>query len=291
MSSTRTAVLTTLFVLVIMSFPVAHVVYAQADAAVYFRVPNQDIAPNSEFIVQVLVDSTETINAVDIFVEYSTKTLEFVSFNTNISLVDIWRLEPHESSPGLITLEGGLFTPFAGVGGNIISLRFRSVAEGSGEWSFRRANLLLADGEGTALPAFTQSSALVISSTAEQLTLKESVDTTPPIISELSLVESPIEDFKLFVFDVNDGDTGISQIRVRTRTFLIWSEWVFATNPIQLGNSVWSAQLETLDYAGNVTRKTIYDSSEIFIKILYLLLSVSIFSGVWWIIFLKSKAA
>ena len=62
----------------------------------FFWIPVSVMAPQSEFIVSVLVDTTTSINAVDLQVLYPADKLEFLSFNDAQSIISFWQNRPAE---------------------------------------------------------------------------------------------------------------------------------------------------------------------------------------------------
>ncbi len=93
--------------------------------------------------------SGESVNAVEATLSFDSSRLAVVSVSKDGSAFSLWTVEPTFSNTnGTITFGGGSPTPFTAAS-NIISVTFRTVAEGAAPVTFSNASVLAADGRGT----------------------------------------------------------------------------------------------------------------------------------------------
>jgi len=91
----------------------------------------------------------QNINAVETTLKFDPKYLSVVSVSKDGSAFSLWTVEPtFSNTAGTVTFGGGSPTPFSAAS-NIVTITFRTVAEGSGAVSFSSASILAADGRGT----------------------------------------------------------------------------------------------------------------------------------------------
>lgn len=99
--------------------------------------------------VRAMPVSGEKINAIDSTLKFDPKVLSVVSVGKTGSAMNLWTTEPtFSNSAGTIQFGGGNPTPFTTTS-NIITITFRTVAEGTGAVTFSNASVLVADGRGT----------------------------------------------------------------------------------------------------------------------------------------------
>lgn len=118
----------------------------------YFNGPKESLAPNSEIVVSVLLDSAKPINAFDLKVNYDASKLQFLGSDNTNSIVDIWQTKPSNVQGG-VEFSGGILNDFSGNGGHIVKLAFKvldtDLATDTINVSFGKNDLYLADGKGT----------------------------------------------------------------------------------------------------------------------------------------------
>jgi Cohesin domain len=95
------------------------------------------------------VPNGDNVNAVEASLKFDPKTLSVVSVSKTGSVFSLWTTEPtFSNAAGTVTFGGGSPTPFTSTS-NIVSVTFRTVAEGTGAVSFSSGSVLAADGRGT----------------------------------------------------------------------------------------------------------------------------------------------
>ncbi len=95
------------------------------------------------------IPNGDNINAVEATMSYNPEVLSVVSISKTGSAFSLWTTEPtFSNSAGTIEFGGGSPSPFTS-SSNLLSITFRTVAEGTGNVSFAEASVLAADGRGT----------------------------------------------------------------------------------------------------------------------------------------------
>src|SRR3989344_570212 len=82
------------FILLFIFFASSAKVFAVENSKIYFSGPNFSIAPESEFLVNILLDTQNPINAFDLAIAYPPDKLEFLGFDNTNSIVNIWQASP-----------------------------------------------------------------------------------------------------------------------------------------------------------------------------------------------------
>lgn len=223
-------------------------VYA-AKSIVYFHLPQESVAPGSEFALTVFLDSDSEINALQMAVEFTPETLEFLGYSNADSVVDIWQKNPSLVSGNLVEFSGGLTQPFNGIAGEVIRLNFRAKFYGIGGFALKSSDLYLADGSGSKIQTSPFYLRLTVESGARQTELPSVSDPTPPQIT-LIPSESLSDGGKILVVQVKDGESGSGQISTRTFEDWRWSEWSEVSNPVQLPQTAWLLEVKALNGAG-----------------------------------------
>lgn len=95
------------------------------------------------------IPNGDSVNAVEATLSYNPAVLSVVSVSKTGSAFSLWTTEPtFSNSAGTIQFGGGSPTPFTS-SSNLLSVTFRTVAEGTGSIKFTEASVLAADGRGT----------------------------------------------------------------------------------------------------------------------------------------------
>ena len=138
-----------LFILLFTFFSTSQNAFTMENSKVYFSGPNFSIAPESEFLISILLDAKDPINAFDLEIAYPPDKLKFLSFDNMNSIVDIWQAPPSVLPNGNLKLSGGIIKAFNGNTGLIIKLSFQALNPSESQLSFVKSNLYIADGKGT----------------------------------------------------------------------------------------------------------------------------------------------
>lgn len=91
----------------------------------------------------------DNVNAVESTLSFNPAVLSVVSVAKTGSAFSLWTTEPtFSNSAGTIQFGGGSPTPFT-ASSNLVTITFRTVAEGAGALTFKSSSVLAADGRGT----------------------------------------------------------------------------------------------------------------------------------------------
>jgi hypothetical protein len=219
----------------------------------YYRTTAAAFAPGSDLVVGVFVNADEPVNAFDVEIGYSPATLEFVSFDTSDSIVDVWRGTPQVLSDGIIRIQGGLRSPFSGRAGELTKLTFRVRPEAAGtlQWSFRNASVYAADGTGMIVPSSATPLIVPIVASIPAARLAPLADATAPVFSALRIAESPVDGAYFAVWEAHDEGSGIVNARIRGKQWFVWGPWETAVNPVRLQRGTWAVEVRVTDGQGN----------------------------------------
>lgn len=254
-----------------MSHAAGYMLY-ETSPSLYFQTDTTTMSPGSEFKVKVLADSEQLINAVDIEIRYSPAQLEILSLNTANSVIDFWRNQSYNALAGVVRLEGGSPNPISGIGKEIAEIFFRAKTEGQVELRFRTANIYYADGLGTLADSESRPLTVAVSPSAPTLALTPIQDRNPPLLAEIQIIKSPVDNAKLAVFDITDKETGVKKTYLKELKWFSWSEWRNVVNPAKLTAGIWAFKLGTVDNQNNTAEKTVYFWPEIAKIIIFTLL-------------------
>lgn len=102
------------------------------------------------FTVSIIADPAgDSVNAVEAGLTFDKTKLSVVNVSKTGSAFSLWTTEPSFSNTaGTISFGGGSPTPFK-IRSTLMSVTFRTLAEGAGAVSFGTASVLAADGRGT----------------------------------------------------------------------------------------------------------------------------------------------
>lgn len=188
------------------------------------------------------VPNGDNINAVESSLSFNPAVLSVVSVSKTGSAFSLWTTEPtFSNSAGTVTFGGGSPTPFT-TASNLVSITFRTVAEGVGTVTFNKSSVLAADGRGTdVFKNGTNGSFTVAAATTPTPTPTPTTPTTPT-------VEETPDDEQAIIF----GDPPRAP-EVGSKTFLDPETWY----AIKDGQFTWS-----LPFDVNVVAVEISDNPE-----------------------------
>lgn len=129
---------------------------------IYFLGPKTTVAPSSDFVVSVFLDTFDPINAFDLEIVYDKSKLEFLNSDNTGSVVSIWQTSPAILENGNIGFSGGILKAFSGTEGLLIKLSFKATTVGEPKISFAKSKIYVADGKGTEIVAPTGGFTLLV---------------------------------------------------------------------------------------------------------------------------------
>jgi Cohesin domain len=134
------------FALLLISIPFS--VTHAADLALSPNTGSYSVGQTFTATVRVLPNG-DSVNAVEAGLKFDPKLLSVVSISKTGSVFSLWTTEPtFSNAAGTVSLGGGSPSPFT-ASSNIVTVTFRTVAEGAASVSFTGASVLAADGRGT----------------------------------------------------------------------------------------------------------------------------------------------
>lgn len=118
---------------------------------VSLEVPNNRVAQNELFEIDVYANATEAVNAIDITLYYPEDKLEIFGIDTGESVITLWTTDPIAKN-GQITLQGGAYR--RGFRGKhlIATINARASEGGIVEFSADNIAFLAGDGTGDKVP-------------------------------------------------------------------------------------------------------------------------------------------
>lgn len=227
------------------------------DSKAYFQTSNTKIAPNSEISVEVFINSTQSINALEMEVSYSPINLQFLKADLSKSVVTFWQSGNILLSDGHIGLSGGMIPPFKGSGGLVATLHFKSLIAGDTKISFVQSNSFLADGTGTRVALSSQPLTISISNAAPIIVPPEKVkDTTPPTLVIRQIID-PISGKKLVFYNTTDTESDVKIVEMRTIIRGRWSEWSKIGNPVEIPSGISTLEIRATNNDGVSTTESL----------------------------------
>lgn len=236
---------------------------AFAAAQVSFVLPAVPVTTGMSFPVKVLLDTDRVVNAYSVTLRAS-GPIQIVGTSNAGSLITVWHQDPTVNG-NQVHFEGGSLAPFAGTGGQLLTINVKAVASGTAAFSADGANVYLADGRGTRLEADNKTATLIIKDQIQeggnpQVEGISINDDAAPEIKFLNIVHDPLlTEKKLLSFLVSDNGSGVKTSSIRYRTGIAFSAWEPTANPATIPNSAWEIQFKTEDNAGNSVEQTVYD--------------------------------
>ncbi|MFA6397744.1 MAG: cohesin domain-containing protein [Candidatus Paceibacterota bacterium] len=254
-------------------FLVPYLGMATDSSSIYLKSSDSTVALKSDFNVDVLLNTSVPINAIDLQISYSSDKLKFKSFNDANSIIDLWHGGPTLLKDGHIELIGAIFKPYNGNDGQIIRLSFETLSAGNGEISFEKNNLYLADGKGTKILANNSSISVYINETVSQNTILENStkDATLPDIF-LNVSRGLADGNSLIVFNATDKESGIKLTEMRTKKWFNWNNWQVVQNPVLYPSGVWKIQIRTTNNDNLTAIKTLSLMGKLFEKLFLVIL-------------------
>lgn len=122
-----------------------------AGGAVLLSPTNRWVAPAETFTVDVFVESTTRVNAVEGTITYPKTTLQATTISTDGSIITLWAEQPAiNADQGTVRFAGGITGGFSGKG-KIMSVQFRALQAGRARVTIEDSSVLAHDGLGTSV--------------------------------------------------------------------------------------------------------------------------------------------
>lgn len=258
-------------------FVSANFMHAADTARFELRTPQDSLSIGSQVTIQIILHTTEGVNAFSTTLFYPSSQLELVSLNDNNSGVGVWVLK-NTKNPGVVVFEGGFLKPFPKGDVEIIkiNLKVKDNPSSSALLRLEKGAVYIADGRGTRYDVSNTSTTLTINKEIASESGEEK-DTTPPVIEKVSVTQNPFEkNLSLVTFSIHDDISGVKDGYVRFRTWFGWSDWILSSPTNAIPKEAWSFQIMASDNSGNKTIYNGYVPSELLKKLLTLIILFSL---------------
>ena len=180
------------FIVFVSTVAYGAVVLAAGDK-LYFSGPKDSIAPGSTFSVSVLVDTTFSINAVNVEINFPDNQLQFLDFDNTDSIINIWQTKPEINQNGNLVFSGGMIKAFEGTAGLLGKITFQALSPGSPKLSFSKSDVYLADGKGTKVTLEASATTLSMEESAKIISIPVvSFQSTPEDVA----IQQELDNFK-----------------------------------------------------------------------------------------------
>lgn len=241
-----------LIILSILACLVPKTVFAIFSGELRIDTDRNEINQGEEFLVNIVLDSDVSLNAIEGELVYPSSQLELEEIRDGGSIINFWIERPVLDTPGNISFSG--ITPGGFMGKNLIfSLLFEAKNTGTAEITLQNIKILLNDGEGTEVKYKISNKNLVIKSGEVNTPLAEPIDTEPPEdFSPILSKDLNLFDGKYFVvFSTQDKISGIDYYKVREGKF---GKYEKAVSPYLLKNQSLNKKIyiQAYDKAGNM---------------------------------------
>lgn len=136
----------------------------------------------------------ESINAISSVLNYSNNTLSLSSISKSGSIISLWPVEPSFSNQsGRITLEGVILNGYSGSAGNVVTLNFKAISEGSAYVRFAGGSVLANDGQGTNVLTSSNGASFQINKRVSNVDRKVSEKSIPETLNTIKIeqIKSP----------------------------------------------------------------------------------------------------
>ena len=256
-----------LLVLIVVCSPA----YALADAGI---APRLSLIPSSSnpsvrstVIIDVVLDTVTPVNAFDIQLTYPADILSPVSFDASTSIVDLWQTKDLAAGNGMVSLVGGMASPFSGTHGDIMKVKFKVLAAGSATLGFGTTSVYYADGSGTAATAILSGTTIgkpveppavvvVPVTTPAPVTPPAPVAPTKTPVVAPSPVETPVASVPVY-------GAAASEYSMRTMQWFTYSPWQSVTTFEPVGNGIWRYEIARSIEGSEPQTQTFYVPNEI----------------------------
>lgn len=256
-----------------------------APTTVILEAERNEGAPGSELVVNVFLNTTVPLNAVDLLLQYPETNLQFMYLDSAGSIVDAWKKNNYPQRPGLIEVLGGMRESFRGTGGLVTRIHFLARDQGEATLTVLKNKFYAADGLGTEISAEVFSQTLLVSDDFPLIHPATIADPTPPELQILG-VENLERGENILIFEASDNQSGLDSVSIRTKTLWRWTDWQKTENPTVLLGRPWLVELKVFNNLGNesfqsfVIYRHIYENIAVFLGTIFLVMAGLLFYNI-----------
>lgn len=178
------------------------------------------VSITNDFLVHVILDSSQSINAIEGTLIYPSELLSVKEIRDGDSVINFWMESPVANETGKISFSGITPGGFSGEDNSIFTVLFEAKKIGEANLGFQGVKVLLNDGQGTATTVALGDEVVSIKSGGEVVLVPEVLDTEIPEDFTPILAQDPnLFDGKYFlVFSTKDKISGIDHYAIREGT-------------------------------------------------------------------------
>ena len=243
-----------------------------------------------QFTVNIVINSEESLNAIEGRLTYPTDLVELVDIIDGNSVINFWVEKPHLSGTNTISFSGITPGGFEGSGNKVLSVLFEAKRIGTASFTLSNISTLRNDGLGTAATSEVNSISLLIEKGDGVIVRETPPDLDPPEDFTPSIEKDPnVFDGQYFlVFSTQDKGSGIDHYEIREGS---WGQFKIAESPYLLENQKLTKKIfiKAIDKAGNEKSGTIeaqtplnwWEQYGLFAIILILILGILILRRLW----------
>ncbi len=255
----------------------------------YLDTNRNEINQGEEFLVNLILDSDQSLNAIEGELSYGTSQLELKEIRDGNSVINFWIERPREVSTGVVSFSG--ITPGGFLGKNLVfSILFEAKNTGSADILLKNTRILANDGEGTEVNYKISNKNIVISKGEIKPPNEGLIDTEPPEDFTPILSRDPnLFAGKYFIaFATQDKISGIDYYEIKEGRF---GKYERQNSPYELKNQSLNKKIyiRAYDRAGNMRSVVFnpkgpekwYKSKWIFAIILILVLGFLLRKKIW----------
>lgn len=210
------------------------------------------IQVGDEVIIDVLVNSLDSLNAIEGSIGFSERALEVLEIRDGNSVINFWIIKPQLSGENKIVFSGITPGGFTGISSRLFSIVFKAKETGEEDIIFEQIKALLNDGLGTAAPVTIRGLKLPINQGDSSISTEQLKDTEAPEYFSiyLSTDNSLFEGKHFIVFATQDKKSGMSHYEAREGK---WGLYKKTTSPYLLKDQSLNKDIfvKAVDNAGN----------------------------------------
>lgn len=211
-----------------------------------------NVGVGDQFLVNVTVYSTESVNTIEGQIVFPTDKLAVKEISDGNSVVNFWIERPTLGSDGIVSFSGITPGGFVGVNNHILSVIFEARETGLASIEMHSLKALLNDGSGTEVPLSAHNTAVSIKAGDSQVRKEKVIDQEPPEDFILVITEDQalFEGRKFLVFAAQDKISGIDHYEIREGE---WGWFTVAESPYPLKHQLRDRKIfvKAIDKNGN----------------------------------------
>jgi len=244
-----------------------------------------DIIEREQVIVDVVINSRETLNAVEGSLVFPSDSVSVVAILDGNSVINFWVEHPHMDNYGSVVFSGITPGGFSGPSNKIISVKFEAKKAGQVAFSLENTKALLNDGLGTEASLDIRSVDMMVRPGDSQNRMEYILDTEIPEDFNVMLTTDPnvFDGNKFLVFSTQDKGSGIDYYEIKEGG-LGWYKKAMSPYELQRQQNDVSIYIKAVDFSGNERMVILEPENRISLLEQYKLLVILLLTLLGWII-------